>query len=478
MQGAGLSIRSPDWRNGLSLYGGLGILSEGGGNDFYHATGGNCMGSSYFMSIGALVDHGGEDKYIPESGYGVGFAVHLSNAALIDHSGNDFYLAKTHTGGVGSDRSVAILADYAGDDIYGPSVGYVREALDDENTDKRPANETEIDASVHNRMAGLSYGAAQKHKALGFLIDYGGNDKYYGRRQGWGESCGGVMPPQFPQNWSHAVLLDLGGNDFYLKTGARDNHYFRYQQHGICYDTEYTGSARPGKQSMPRQQRMAPHKVGPATAAKHAFDGNLSRLNSPDLFERFAAIGKIEQQGPEMLEPLLRILATSADEQINRDIIEVITYFYVKQMLRPKHFRPIVELLKAPDPFVRKFTARLLGWWQATEALPFLLQVLDQTPEDVQAHIARALGNIGSYQALDRLMSMARGVSSPDARQAAFAALRTIAINGIPNSATDGQTMRTVLLQSLRDPDEVVRAHAAFGLFAFADDAEVDRSVN
>jgi len=93
VQGAGLSIRSPDWAQNLSIYGGFGILSEGGGNDFYHADGGNCMGSSYFMSVGALVDHGGDDRYIPEGGYGLGFAVHLSNAILIDLAVQDYQRA-------------------------------------------------------------------------------------------------------------------------------------------------------------------------------------------------------------------------------------------------------------------------------------------------------------------------------------------------------------------------------------------------
>jgi len=120
-QGAGLSIRSPDWKRQPSFYGGIGFLSDGGGDDTYYSSHGNTMGSSYFMSIGALVDHDGNDKYLPQNGYSIGFAVHLSNAVLADLQGDDYYYAKTHTGGVGSDRSMGILADYNGNDIYGPT---------------------------------------------------------------------------------------------------------------------------------------------------------------------------------------------------------------------------------------------------------------------------------------------------------------------------------------------------------------------
>ena len=474
-QGAGLSIRSPNWSKDLSFYGGIGILSEGGGDDFYHANGGNCMGSSYFMSVGALVDHGGDDKYIPEQGYGIGFAVHLSNAALIDRAGNDLYLGKTHTGGVGSDRSVAILADYAGDDIYGPSDVYVRNAINDEGPERTPSKGDEIDALVHNRLAGLSYGAAQKHKALGFLIDYQGNDKYYGRQRGWGESCGGVMPPQYPQYWSHAVLLDLAGKDFYYKTGAQDNRYFKYHNHGICYDTEYTGSDMPGKQQGPNGKlRSAQRPVSIDFKEIHSFDDALKALHSPDLFLRFAAIGKLERLGVKTLDQLVQNLLSSTDIERNRDIVEVLSYFYEKKKINQEHIASIVGLLDAPDPFIRKFTARLLGWLEDTEALPFLAQRLDGESGDVQVHIIWALGNIGSYSAVSVLKPGITSSAAPvETRQMAVEALSTIAMRAKPRNTEEGLTLSGLLLRSLDDPDDVVRAHAALGLGPFLNNFQV-----
>ncbi|MBW2220381.1 MAG: hypothetical protein JRF40_12980, partial [Deltaproteobacteria bacterium] len=168
-QGAGLSIRSPDWKKYPSLYGGIGFLSDGQGNDTYYASHGNTMGSSYFMSVGALVDHNGNDKYLPQNGYSLAFAVHLSNAVLIDRSGNDYYFAKSETGGAASDRSTAILADYKGDDIYGPTLDHIKETVKKEmESGESKLAESELNNAAQQKMADISYGSAKKPKALGF----------------------------------------------------------------------------------------------------------------------------------------------------------------------------------------------------------------------------------------------------------------------------------------------------------------------
>ena len=132
VQGAGLSIRSPEWTKQFSIYGGIGFLSDGAGNDVYFSSHGNCMGSSYFMSIGALVDHSGSDKYFPRGGAGLGFAVHLSNAIFIDRDGNDYYFGNKVTGGASADRSVAVMMDYNGNDVYGPTMDFARKEVEAE----------------------------------------------------------------------------------------------------------------------------------------------------------------------------------------------------------------------------------------------------------------------------------------------------------------------------------------------------------
>jgi len=256
VQGAGLSIRSPDWINRFSLYGGIGLLTDKTGNDLYFASHGNCMGSSYFMSIGALVDHEGNDIYVPKNGYGLCFAVHLSNAVLIDRKGNDLYFGSTHTGGVASDRSIAIFVDYAGDDTYGPSEEYVRKMIKTKaDKEGHKLSKIKLKDRIQQEMADVSFASALKPKALSFLIDYQGNDRYFSKLRGWVESCGGILPPEEPRNWSHSLLLDLGGRDFYYKDGRKNNHYFRYFKHGLCYDTEFSKTELVGKIPFPSSGR-------------------------------------------------------------------------------------------------------------------------------------------------------------------------------------------------------------------------------
>ena len=208
------------------------------------------MGSSYFMSIGVLVDHAGDDKYIPKNGYGISSAVHWTASAFIDKAGNDNYYGATQTGGVASDRSVAIMADYEGNDIYGPTPEYLKNLIKKEHAnEKKTLDDDSIDLLINKKLADVSYGAAKKPNAIGVLIDYQGDDRYYARNSGWGESCGGVMPPLEPRHWGHALLLDLNGNDFYSKSGRKNNHYHLYYNHGICYDTEYSGQQLVGKKT-------------------------------------------------------------------------------------------------------------------------------------------------------------------------------------------------------------------------------------
>jgi hypothetical protein len=360
VQGAGFSIRSPDWTRQFSLYGGIGILNDGSGNDFYFASDGNCMGSSYFMSLGVLVDHQGDDRYIPQNGSGLGYAVHLTNAIVIDREGNDYYFAKTHSGGVGSDRSIALLIDTAGDDVYGPSEAFVREEL------KKAAQrqnvkliKEEINQQVQTELPDVSYGSALKPKALGFLIDADGNDQYFARQNGWGESLGGVMPPVDPQHWSFAFLIDLNGMDLYSKPGRYDNHYATYFNHGLCYDTEYTGNLEITRDPLPVTPRSNPETNAGLRKWMHtALSTDLQGLLSPDLFVRYQALGGIIGTPAGSSNDLINILSMSPDPELNRDLIEVLLIHIVDRRLNLEHNREFELLLSARDSNVRRFAAR------------------------------------------------------------------------------------------------------------------------
>ncbi len=462
VQGAGLSVRSPDWTKFFSYYGGIGFLSEGNGNDIYFASDGNCMGASYFMSIGALVDHNGNDRYAPRNKNGLGWAVHLSNGILIDRRGNDYY-AGTDVGGVGSDRSIGFLADYAGDDIYGPSEAFIKQRITQMyKTQKKSLSDQELSQEIQAEMAELAYGASLKPKGLGFLIDYQGKDQYFARYRGKRESLGGVLPPEAPEKWSHAVLLDLQGRDYFYQPSRKNNHYHLSYRHGIFYDTEYDREKSVGKIPLSSIRRNLSE-----TTLSAVTDTGLAReignLFNPDLFVRHAALGRLMGLGPGVIRPLIQFLLTSPDPEINRDIIQILdTYIIRRQMKQGFEFE---SLLKADDPLVRRYAARTLGWWKIKGALPALIRAINEKQGDIRADIIWAIGKIGTPAAVKTLINTFG--NDPDL------GCRRNAVISLAAQPFEQDEVNKVFIEGLRDPDQIIRTHAAAGMGHFDQNSQM-----
>jgi len=465
-QGAGLSVRSPDWTKSFSYYGGIGFLSEGDGNDIYYASDGNCMGASYFMSIGALVDHDGNDRYAPRNSNGLGWAVHLSNGILIDRRGDDTY-AGTDVGGVGSDRSIGFLADYAGDDIYGPSEAFIKQKIvQTYKTQKKSLSDQELSQKIQADMAELAYGASLKPKGLGFLIDYQGKDQYFARYRGKRESLGGVLPPEAPEKWSHAVLLDLQGRDYFYQPSRKNNHYHLSYQHGIFYDTEYDGQKRIGKIPLSSIQRnLRETTLSVVTDIRLARE--IGHLFNPDLFVRHAALGRMLGQGPGVIRPLIQFLSASPDPEINRDIIQILdTYIIRRQMKQGFKFE---SLLKADDPLVRRYAARTLGWWKIREALPALIRAISEERGEIRADIIWAIGKIGTPAAVKPLIDTFKNDPDLDCRRNAV-----LSLAAQPFEQEEVQAeIRKIFKEGLKDPDQIIRTHAAAGMGHFNQNSQM-----
>jgi HEAT repeat protein len=466
VQGAGFSIRSPDWTRHLSIYGGIGFLNDGGGNDFYFASDGNSMGSSYFMSLGALVDHSGNDRYLPQNGSGLAYAVHLANAVVIDRAGNDYYFASTHSGGVGSDRSLALLIDYSGDDVYGPSEAFVTEEL--KNTASRKdieLTEAEIGREVQTKLADVSYGSALKPKALGFLIDVNGNDRYFARQNGWGESLGGIIPPVEPENWSFAFLIDLNGTDLYSKPGRRDNSYVTYFDHGLCYDTEFSGTLGISEDVQPDNRRLQPGASATMSEfLQSALYVDLQDLLNPDLFVRYQVLGRIVEGPDNLSADILRFLSISPDSELNRDLIETLLIRIDKRKLDLNNNRKFEVLLSANDANVRRFAARTLGWFRIQSAETALVTALGEEHDDIRSDIIWALGRMNSASVMDPLETAIQKDSSLICRRSAVAALSHVMRRPEDLDLAQIQKSKTLFIAMLDDPDEIIRTHAAGAL--------------
>lgn len=464
-QGVGISLRHPNWIRHISYYGGIGFLSDGDGDDRYTSSHGICMGSSYFMSLGALVDHRGNDTYQTNGKFGIGFGVHLSSGILIDYCGNDQYYGKNRVGGAGSDRSIGVLLDYQGDDRYGYPIN---ESFEKFSTTKTIQEKTTESLSS---LSEASFGFALKYKGLGFLFDLKGNDRYAGRSNGWGQSCGAVMPPVEPENWSHALLLDINGNDHYNLAPRKNNHYYTPMGYGLCYDTDHKND---GEFAVLLNDYNIQNK---ATGKKNIPDAltdnpQVLRLTDPCLFARFNAIGKIVGEQTSIVHELCRVLGVSEDRNLNRDLIEALTPFIVQGRMKKPETRAFVRLLNAADPYVQRYCAATLGWWKVVSTKKDLVNALDEPDPLTRSYVIQALGKMQDQHLLSNLVDRAENDSSPECRKTAFQAISGFPLDPlgsdypVPMKNTVSRA-RILLHKGLLDDDPLIRKYACEGLRIF-----------
>jgi hypothetical protein len=177
--------------------GGVGILHDRNGNDFY-STEVYGQGVSYWYSVGALIDDYGNDWYQSQQ-YAQGSGIHLSSGILLDRGGIDRYSCHACTQGFGHDLAVGWLIDEAGSDFYTGS--------------------------------GLAQGSGNAD-GVGILIDRAGDDGYFGRDP---EGCQGHGNP-LRDYGSIGVLIDMAGHDTYTDHRAGDGAWWTKTCWGVGID--------------------------------------------------------------------------------------------------------------------------------------------------------------------------------------------------------------------------------------------------
>lgn len=136
--------------------GGIGLLSDLGGDDRYIA-GEFSQGGGYYFGLGMLHDAGGNDCYVGDR-YGQAWSAHQASGILLEGGGDDTYYGRTAANqGAAWDQSTALLWDRGGSDSY--------------------------------QADGLSQGAAAQ-QAIAILIDDGGADRYIARAES-SQGCSG-----------------------------------------------------------------------------------------------------------------------------------------------------------------------------------------------------------------------------------------------------------------------------------------------
>lgn len=204
-QGCGFGRRA-DIGDGHSLAGGVGVLADGAGDDYYSAPVWS-QGCGYWWAVGICEDRSGNDTW--RSGkYSLGSAAHFAIGCKVDVEGNDTYAvgykeAVNQYLGHARDGSIGISIDGEGDDTY-----YLK-----------------------NNCAGSS-----DLGSLALLWDAAGNDTYTGeytaanKTDGWSDtpplgSASGYTPFYTFRDdiQSYGLFIDTGGNDTYTIKGTENS---------------------------------------------------------------------------------------------------------------------------------------------------------------------------------------------------------------------------------------------------------------
>jgi HEAT repeat protein len=329
--------------------GGIGLLYDSEGNDFYNAEV-YAQGTSYWYSLGMLIDQKGNDYYCAAE-YAQGAGIHLSIGMLMDSAGNDHYFSRHGPSqGEGHDLAVGILIDLHGDDSYVVSGG---------------------------QGVGLN-------NSFGLFVDAEGNDIYVTSEQiGQGSATvargfGGI-----------GAFIDLGGQDVYpgRRHGA-DENVWQDGDYGIGIDQE---SARtPEEEPYPQRDTLpdsATIEQVFEAAAEWAVAENVERVEH--------ALTRLKDRYTEAI-PYITAHRMNTTSGLERRALEELA------KAQPDSIEPVLlELLHDQDPRVRKNSMWLLGVIKSPRAVTPLIEALHaDVNEPLKTTIVFALGDIGDGAAV------------------------------------------------------------------------------
>jgi hypothetical protein len=257
-QGFAIGNRYEETGGGIAL-----LLDEGDGNDVYQADIYG-QGSSYWYSLGMLVDRGGNDTYTLGQ-YGQGAGIHLSAGILVDLKGNDTY---TNPYGVGTggahDWSVGWLIDRAGNDLY----------------------------QGNGQGQGLNY-------SVGILLDCAGDDSHISNH----DTCVGKGV-----NNDISLLLDLAGTDQYGPKEVKDGVFTRRGRTAMVYDVPEDWFPGIDESTLPTVQDPPPTE----TQVQHiliSWKGKNPRVTPKDT-------DRTEEEAKDLLQKVLNQARTKGSDWI------------------------------------------------------------------------------------------------------------------------------------------------------------------
>ena len=187
-QGVGFGKRA-DFIDGHSWAGGVGILCDISGNDYYSA-GLFAQGCGYWYAVGMLLDGAGNDNY-HSVWYTLGSGAHFAIGYFDDFAGNDTYTATMNMSiGSGHDFTIGYFNERGGNDTY--------------------------------NAPGLSLGGGN-FQGIGIFDDWGGDDVYNTTGRFTLGGANGLNQGARAYLYTFGVFIDRGGNDTYNQSWAKNN---------------------------------------------------------------------------------------------------------------------------------------------------------------------------------------------------------------------------------------------------------------
>jgi len=388
--------------------GGIGVLYDRSGNDFYNAEV-YAQGTSYWYSLGMLIDEAGQDVY-DATQYSQGAGIHLSVGYLHDGSGDDGYRSRFGPGqGSAHDLAVGMLIDERGDDSYTISGGQ---------------------------------GMALTNSVAIFL-DGAGNDTYMTSEKGLGQ--GGVR--QARDFGNVGLFVDMEGRDHYPDPLVQKDSVFWFEPYwGIGSDVAYDSVA---PEEAPVEVELKPEDMIRSVeeifkeAALWEVVENRTRVRRA----RKALIAK----GIPAVEWVAQNKLATRDGLEMRAISELFKEF-------PDAATPhLLQTLQDTTLQKRKNAAKFLGELRRRDAVRTLLSCLaDEGYEKARNAILDGLGDIGDTSATRAIISYLRA----KAERRRIAA--TVALGKIGDSRS-----LAYLFERLDDPFFTVRSAALYALAKF-----------
>ena len=361
--------------------GGLALLADRAGNDFYQ-----CQyfgqGSSYWMGMGILYDQDGEDTYIARR-YAQGAGIHFSFGLLMDARGNDHTFSWGVSQGCGHDYGVGILVNEAGNDTY-----------------------------VSNW---LSMGASEAN-GVGIFVDNSGHDGY---DTNTGMAVGGLTEGR--RAGGIGLFVDGAGRDRYSKKGA-DNSVWSPSRWAVGID-ENNGRIS-GLNILIPTSPPPPNRVAEEMRAREErrLAGLMAKADTVPYLEDLemtlavATHWGLEREIPK--EARVRLLSVTGSESVpfmveRLNTPDVLSLGLMDELFAVHAFHAVPALIRAAndsDPLVKSRALYFLGRLKDSKALESCLEALGDPSWRVKSAAIRATGEILDERRLRVLQAMKHAV--------------------------------------------------------------------